>query len=319
MLFITVVLTNPPAIQTPETEQETLETLEYQILEAFDCGVSFDLPRLSPKRALDQAKLQWLYSAANLSTPVSVFATNSSEEKETARIIKFLNTDKIPTKLSLSKLSLRLSGSQMALWRFGQANVRSGKWDPNARQCWEDRLLDNSVHPIIRGFALRHALCWALAEKNEKRFADLKNAQIGEDVPSFFSLFQKTFALLDGPLTGLRLWTSSFNEVSGAHPIGASIWVCPEPDLKPPGTVTAWIIPILDSPAGGNSDTTPWETRANQLLKSRNIADCKMFFAPFQKDFEVLGIALFPALIELEQSGNIKSIMMGDACPRGIF
>ncbi|MDR2696983.1 MAG: hypothetical protein LBB40_00730, partial [Holophagales bacterium] len=200
MLFITATLINPPAIQTPETEAAALETLEYEILDAFDYGVSIDLPRLSHKRALDQAKLQWLHSAVNLSLPVSAFAANSSEGKEAAGIIKFLNTEVMPTKRILNKIILRLSGSQMALWRFGQANVRNGKWDSIARLCWEDRLLDRSVHPIIRGFALRHALCWALAENDEKRFADLKNARIGEDAPSIFSLFQKTFASLGGPL-----------------------------------------------------------------------------------------------------------------------
>ena len=315
--LITAALVSLSAMQqVPGPEPETLKTLEYQILEAFDYGAAIELPKLPSDRAADQAVIQWLHSAVSLSIPISTFAADSLEQSEAAEIIRFLNTAAVPPVSAFNELSLRLSGSQLALWRFGQASARSGKWGASVRRSWENRLMDSSIHPMIRGFAVRHALCWALAENDEARLADLKNSKIGEDAPLIFSLFQKTFASLDNPLTALRLWTSSFSEVSDAGALGAGLWICPDPDMPPPSPVSVWIIPILGSPLKEGADNSQWKTSAEQFLKTPVFSDYKVFFAPFQKDLDLLGIALFPVLIEQDSVGNVKSIRMGDACPR---
>jgi hypothetical protein len=204
----------------------------------------------------------------------------------------------------------------LALWRFGQASVRSGAWRKGARLQWEGRLLEAPVHPIIKGFALRHALCWALAENDEKRFADLKHSEIGEGQPIIFALFQKAFAALDDPLDALRLWTSSLSEAAGGAPFSGTVWVCPDPNFPPPGDTKDWIVPLLEAALTESADGPAWAASARQMMEEKVFADYRVFFAPFQKDMDMLGIALFPALLELGEDGNIKRIQMGDACPR---
>jgi hypothetical protein len=315
-LLTITALVNMPTVLAQGFEPETLELLEHRILEAFDYGVSISMPELPPERALDQAKLQWLHNAAYLPMPVSVFLPDSPEQKEATEIIKFLDTTAPPTELSLNKLGLSLTGSQLALWHFGQANVRNGTWGKYTRLQWEDRLLEVSMHPIIKGFALRHALCWALAENDEERFADLKYSEIGEGQPTIFTLFQKAFAALDSPFDALRLWTSSFVEVTDTSPFNNTVWICPDPNFPPVDTTKDWIIPMLEMALTETADGPAWATRAEQILEEKIFANYKVFFAPFQKDLDLLGIALFPALIELSEDGNIKGIKMGDACPR---
>ncbi|MDR1841581.1 MAG: hypothetical protein LBQ86_06615 [Holophagales bacterium] len=323
-LFLTAALTNAhatiqaqapeqPALKEPQ-EPESLEELEYRFLEAYDYDAIIDLPKLPPSRGADQAALQWLHSAAALPAPISPFAPGSPEQGEAAALIEFLNSETASVESGLDKLSLRLSGSQLVLWRFGRANIRSEKWSPATRRRWEDRLLDESSHTIIRGFAARHALCWALAENDENRFADLKNGRIGEDMPAIFGLFQKTFASLGGPLTALRLWSPSLEDISDEGAPGPTIWLCPDPDLTPLSKDMSWIIPILNFSLEDSPEAL-WKAIAEDLLKSPALADYKVFFAPRQRDLDLLGMALFPALIELDQDGNIERIQMGDACP----
>jgi hypothetical protein len=297
-------------------EPEPLELLEYQILEAFDYGAAIALPELPPERAADMAKLRWLHNAAYSSLPVSVFSAGSPEQKEAKGVLQFLKTTASPTEQNIGGLGLSLTGSQLALWRFGQANVRNGAWGRATRIQWEARLLEAPVHPIIQGFALRHALCWALAENDEKRFADLKHSEIGEGQPIIFALFQKAFAALDGPLDALRLWTSSLSGAEGGTPFCGAVWVCPDPNFPPPGATKDLIGPPLETALTESADGPAWAARAGQMTEEKIFADYRVFFAPFQKDMDMLGIALFPALLELGEDGNIKRIQMGDACPR---
>ena len=306
----------PPVMQIPEIDTRTLASLEYQMLEAFDYGFEARLPALPSERGMDMAKLRWLHAAAYSSLKISAFSDGSPEHSEAERVIKFLNAKELPTEASFSSLNMHLTGSQMALWRFGQAAVRNGSWGQNIRKQWEDLLLDQSIHPVIRGFALRHALCWALAENNEIRLAEIKNSSAGDDIPSLFSLFQKAFASLGGPLSPLRLWNSSFSQIENTKPFAQKLWLCPDPNFPPANKTTDWIVPLLEGSVVGNTENPSWRANAEQLLKENGFSGYNVIVAPFKKDLDLLGIALFPALVELDNGGKIMSIKMGDACPR---
>jgi len=316
MLLFAFALLNPPAMQIPEPAPQTLEALENQMLEAFDFGFEARLPSLPPDRNLDTAKLTWLHGAAYLSMPVSVFPNGSLEHGEAVRIIDFLKAKVPPTVASLNSLNMRLTGSHLALWRYGQAAIRDGTWNQNIRIHWENILMDKSVHPLIRGLALRHALCWALAEKDDVRLANLKNSSVGAEMPSLFPLFQKAFASLGGSLSPLRLWTSSFNPVENYEAHAHRIWLCPDPDFSPPEKTMDWIVPLLEGSLVGSRENPLWRPGAERLLKEDGFGDYNVMVAPFKKDLELLGIALFPALVELDSGGKITGIKMGDACPR---
>jgi hypothetical protein len=316
MPFILPPKQDPPAIQAPDKTPQTLESLEYQILEAFDYGVTLRQPSLPLNRASDQAKLQWLHSAAYLSAPISAFHPDTPEKAEADEVIEFLEAKRPPSEQSLGKLSLKLTGSQMALWRFGQAAARKGDWNPSARRQWEDRLLERHVHPIIRGFALRHALCWALAEKDEERLAELKGSKASEDMPEIFVLFQKAFSAIGGPLSMLRLWASDFLESQGGIQAGGTAWICPDANFPPLDKASIWIVPLLEPQGAENPEHPIWRGRAEKMLEAPLFANYRVFFAPYQRDLDLLGIAFFPALISLNEKGDIAKIQMGDACPR---
>ena len=316
MLFILCQTQDPPAIQAPSQATQTLESLEYQLLEAFDYGVAVKLPQLPLGRASDQAKLVWLHSAAHLPMPLSTFQDNSPEKAEADKLLKFLGAKGATSEQSLEELSLNLTGSQLALWRFGQAVVRKEDWGPNVRRNWEGRLLDEKIHPLIRGFALRHALCWALAENDETRLAELKGSKASQDMPEIFVIFQKAFSAIGGPLSALRLWTSDFVESQSGIQAGVAVWICPDPDFLPCDKTSMWVIPLLEPQGIENAESPAWRDRAEKILELPIFADYKISFAPYRRDLGLLGIELFPALISVDKIGNIAKIQMGDACPR---
>jgi hypothetical protein len=85
--------------------------------------------------------------------------------------------------------------------------------------------------------------------------------------------------------------------------------------LPPPNQATAWIIPILGQVKLEGTPTSAWKTVAEELLKDPMLAGYSIYFAPHQDDLEMLGLALFPVLIELDDKRNVISAKMGDACP----
>ena len=286
------------------------------MLEAFDYGVAVRPPQLPSNRASEQAKLMWLHSAAHLPSPVSTFQKNSPEKAEADELLKFLEAKETPSEQSLVNLSLSLTGSQLALWRFGQAATRRGDWNSDIRRKWEGRLLEEKIHPLIRGFALRHALCWALAENDEMRLARLKGARASQDMPEIFIVFQKAFSTIGGPLSALRLWTSDLVESQSGIQAGEKAWVCPDSDFPPYDKTSTWVIPLLEPQGIENAESPTWRNRAEKMLDLPILTDYKVSFAPYQRDLGLLGIAFFPALICLDESGNVAKIQMGDACPR---
>ncbi|MDR2561549.1 MAG: hypothetical protein LBC63_07245 [Holophagales bacterium] len=318
MLFIIPPTQDPPAIQAQSQVPQTMESLEYQLLEAFDYGIAVGPPQLPSDRASDQAKLMWLHSAAHLPTPISTFEKNSLERAEADELLKFFEAKGVPTEQSLGKLGLKLTGSQLALWRFGQAAVRRGDWPPSVRREWEGRLLEEKIHPLIMGFALRHALCWALAENDEARLAELKGSKASQDMPEIFLVFQKAFSAIGGPTSALKLWTSDFKELHSGILAGGEAWICPDADFPPHDKAATWVVPLLEPQGIENAESPAWRGRAENFLELPILASYKVSFAPYQRDLSLLGIVFFPALIRLDEKGNIAKIQMGDACPRAV-
>jgi hypothetical protein len=286
------------------------------MLEAFDYGVAVRPPQLPSNRASEQAKLMWLHSAAHLPSPVSTFQKNTPEKAEADELLEFLEAKEAPSEQSLVNLSLSLTGSQLALWHFGQTATRRGDWNSDIRRKWEDRLLEEKTHPMIRGFALRHALCWALAENDEVRLARLKGTRASQDMPEIFVVFQKAFSAIGGPLSVLRLWTSDLVVSQSGIQAGGKAWVCPDSGFPPCDKTSIWVIPLLEPQGIENTESLAWRDKAEKILELPIFADYKVSFAPYQRDLSLLGIAFFPALIHLDESGNVAKIQMGDACPR---
>ena len=292
----------------------SLEALEFRILEAFDHEAFTVLPELPADRASDMAKLRWLHSAASLDEPVPTFDDGTAEQAEAVALLGFIRSGSSQTGDDFGKLDLRLSGSQLALWRFGRVKIRSGAWGKQARLNWEDLLLKSATHPVIRGLAFRHALCWALADNDESRFAELKHSSLGDDMPDIATLFQKAFAALGETFGPLRLWTPAFEVVAENPFLEGRVWVCPAPDLPPPNDTVPWVVPLLSVLPGKDLDQVQIRAGAERMVESGVFEGYEVYFAPQNSDLEMLGIALFPTLIELDGHGSVVSIKMGDAC-----
>ena len=308
----------PPAIvEAAPTGQEA----ENALLEAFDLGGALPAaPALTGAAALPY---QWLRAAASfdpaLALPDNPFATGRErQEAEALRRLLKLPQDRL--KGALKALPLRESGTALALWRWGQLKVRARAFDASTRRLWEDRLL--AAGPALtRGYALRHALCWALAERNLARFSTVK-AKAGEEAADTVAGCQRLFGLLSGPSPVLRFWTLPGLDYRDLRldELGAQrVWIRPAengplPELP---TGTAWIIP---SPSGSLDDRAASLTGASlnegESLASRLRLDGRSaFFAPSWSPFVQIGLAWFPILIDLDAKGNLRSIRMGDAAP----
>lgn len=250
--------------------------------------------------------------------PAAPFAAGR-ERLETEALRRLPTVPKERLAAALKALSLQETGSALALWRWGQVQVRTGVFDPGIRRAWEDRL--RTAGPALtRGYALRHALCWALAEQDEARFASLRSAT-GPASEAILKTFQGLFGRLGGPSPTLRLWTLpglAYRDL-GLDQLGARIWICPldegPPPALPPGT--AWIIPSasggLDERDASLSELLLAEGRA--LEQRLQAAGSTAHFAASRPAFERLGLVWFPILIELDGKGGIRSIRMGDAAP----
>jgi hypothetical protein len=308
----------PPAIvEAAPTSQEA----ENALLDAFDLGATLPpAPALTGSAALPY---QWLRAAATFdptqALPDSPFATDPErQEAEALRRLLKLPQDRL--KGALKTLPLRESGTALALWRWGQMKARAGAFDAPTRRRWEDRLLAAGP-PLTRGYALRHALCWALAERNLARFSSVK-ARAGEDAADIVTGFQRLFGLLGGPSPVLRFWTLPGLDYRDLRldELGAQrVWIRPAeygplPELA---KGTAWIIP---SPSGSLDERAASLSGASlnegESLSSRLGLDGRTaFFAPSRAAFAQLGLVWFPVLLDLDAKGHLRSIRMGDAAP----
>ncbi|GLH74112.1 hypothetical protein GETHLI_26140 [Geothrix limicola] len=308
----------PPALSAPApTSQEA----ESALLEAFDWESA--LPPAPTLKGTAGLRYAWLRAAATFDPardlPVSPFATGR-EHQEAEALRHLLRAPKAQLHAALKALPMRTSGTALALWRWGQLQVRSGAFDPALRQVWEDRLIAAGPY-LTRGYGLRHALCWALAQQDEARFSRLR-AAAGPASETMIQGFQRLFGWLGNPSPTLRLWSLpglDYQDLRLDQLGGARVWIHPaDADSLPPLPAgTAWIIPSasagLDERAASLSEPILAEGQA--LAGRLQSAGRTAHFAPSQAAFEQLGLLWFPILIDLDGQGNIRSIRMGDAAP----
>ena len=222
-------LQSPPAIVTPAPSEPDAENA---LLEAYDWGHPLPpAPKLKGPRALEY---QWLRAAATFDPgrglPTNPFAAGRVRgEAEALRRLFRTPTNRIGT--ALEAVSLHESGTALALWRWGQVQVRNGRFDPALRRSWEDSLL--AAGPALtRGYALRHALCWALAEGDETRLSGIRSVADAMATDTLKG-FQRLFGLLGGPTPVLRLWTLpalDYRDLRLDQLGGVRTWICPLED-----------------------------------------------------------------------------------------
>ena len=315
----------PPIIQAASQEIPLNDAVE-QVMQDFDTDDPALLLRDPAVSRMDQPSLRWLRSAALLEIPGNPFRKGTPSFAEAAALLALLKADGAQAETLLLNLKVQEPGTALALWRWAKRQERARPWNRAVRRTWEDKLMAKEVPVVLNSYALRHALCWALAEKDEARFAELKAAW-GQDAPSLFASFQGLFGWFNEISPVMRLWTIPGLEyqdqrldmllaLDGSKP--SRVWISPDTSPLPKLPAgTAWIIP---SPAGSQNSN---ETSLNQTEKSAGtgismsmaMAKGQAYFAPSRGEFEAFGLVFFPILIELDAKGAIKDIRMGDAAP----
>jgi hypothetical protein len=313
-----------PALQTPPalvSPTPTSQEAEAALLEAFDYDLALPAaPKLKGTAALTY---RWLRAAATFDPtrdlPANPFA-GGRDRKEAEALRHLLKAAPDQFENELKALPIRTSGTALALWRWGQIQVRAGALAAPQRRLWEDRLL-SAGSPLTRGYGLRHALCWALAEQDEARFSSVRSAA-GATSNDTIKGFQRLFGLLGGPTPILRLWALpglDYHDLRLDQLRASRIWICPVektalPDL-PAGT--AWIIPSVTGELGErDASLSEAVTSEGKALALRlQAAGRSALLAPSRAAFENLGLSWFPILIELDGKGDIRAIRMGDAAP----
>jgi len=311
----------PPALTAPAPAPPTAQEAESALLEAYDWGRPLPVaPKLKGQALL---RYRWLRAAATfdpaIEGPPSPFAGGPERREAEAlgRLLKLAPGD-LPT--ALKALPLKQPGTALALWRWGQAQMRRGAFNAPLRRLWEDRLL-GAGPALTRGYALRHALCWCLADQDDQRLSALRK-DMDADSEEVIRGVQRLFGLLGGPSPALRLWELpglAYRDL-GLDQLGARrIWISPleEGPLPALGADTAWILP---SESGG-LDEREASLSEGLLQEAKNLAarlpaQPHAYFAPSRAAFERLGLAWFPILIELDAKGNLRSVHMGDAAPK---
>lgn len=309
--------TTPPAEVRPAPPSSA--ELQDRLLEAYDWGRALPGAPKGPGAATHR----WLLAAATFDPqelPANPFPPGAvHREAEALRALMKAPSHRLASRLTT--LPLRQPGTALALWRWGQAQVRAGRFTPALRQTWEDRLLGEGP-ALTRGYALRHALCWALADQDEARFATLK-AQASEATDPILAGFQRLFGLLGGPSPVLRLWTLPGQDYQDLRldQLGARrLWILPAgegplPELPPD---VAWIIPSPDAGLDDRSASLPvgLQAEARALADRLRAANRTAYYVPSRAAFEEMGLNWFPILIELDGQGNLKAVRMGDAAPQ---
>lgn len=317
MLPLTAPPPTPPALIRPAPP--TPAELEERLLEAYDWG----RPLPEAPKGPGGAAHRWLRAAATFDPraglPANPFPPGGAH-REVEALRKLMKPSADGLAARLTALPLRQSGTALALWRWGQLQVRAGRFSAEARHAWENRLLAQGP-ALTRGYALRHGLCWALADKDEARLAAIK-AQAVPEVDSVVTGFQRLFGLIGGPAPDLRLWSLPGLDYQDLRldQLGAPrVWICPVgdgplPDL--PGSV-AWIIPSTEAGLDARSASLPEGLleEGRGLATRLRAAGRTAHFAPSRGAFEALGLAWFPILIDLDAQGHVQAIRMGDAAP----
>ncbi len=288
-----------------------------QILEAFDEDPSpqkLPTPSVRPK---DRPAREWLLAALREPLPHNPFPKGSASYREAEALRAFLAAPMEQWGPRIQTLPLSLAGSQAALWRRGQALVRRGEMPRGLRQAWEDRLLQENGSQIIRGWVLRHAFCFALAEADEGRLGRLKEAWEGE-VPDLVQQFQRAFSLLGGPPPRIYLWSLPGLEALDLPlgRLGPRIYIVPlEPGAPAAPEGSTWIIPCMHSDLSTHLSVLEGESleEARHLAQQVGSTERRAYLAPSREPFVACALAYFPIDIRLDATGLIASIRMGDA------
>ncbi|MFZ1613926.1 MAG: hypothetical protein WAT51_07120 [Holophaga sp.] len=292
----------------------SLEEATSQMLDAFDDGCPpAALPRPSVI-AKERPSLAWLRVALSEPQPQNPFpkAHRSHAEAERTRALLAATPDRYSA--LLATVQPGLAGSFAALWRWGQARARGGEFSVAQRHGWEDLLADPKSPMVIRGWALRHALCFALAEGDETRLAALKTT-FALDLPDFFQTFQRAFALLGGPAPRFYAWT--LPELKpldlSLSRLGSRVYVS---FLDTPAPAdAAWIVPAQTSNLPADLSTLEGESLAEATHTATMLRALgrSAHFVPSRAPLEALAMVYFPIDIRLDVAGMIQSIRMGDA------
>lgn len=313
MLFVPMLLMAQPAAPIPLPEAEA------QYLQAWDYREGAEVLAIPSVARKDQLAMRWLAAAANQDLPVNPFAKGSPPWREAETLRRFLQSPPERWAPDLKNLALTLSGSRLALWRWGQPRVRDGRVDKSLRLQWEDRLLEKPGPMVVRDSALRHALCFALSEADEARFTLLKE-RLEDGFPELFPQFQNAFALLGAPGPVVQLWTLPGMEAmdrSLGKLGGRRIRMEPDPGKGlpqlPPDTV--WVVPTRDGsqPVASSYLEGSSLKEAKQLIPRLESAGRTAYLAPVRSSFEAYALMYFPLQIDLDADGLVLRIQMGDA------
>lgn len=305
--------------QTPAPQPVPLEDAEGQYLEAWDFREGDEPIAIPAVSAKDRPALKWLVSAAVQDLPANPFSKGSAAWREAESVRSFVQSQADRWAMGLKGLTLSQSGSYLALWRWGQPRVRNGRMDAVLRRQWEDKLLAAQSPGVVRGLALRHALCFALAAGDAERFGQLKERLEG-DLPDTFPPFQNAFSLLGAPAPVVHLWKLPGMEsvdVSLGRLGGRRVRFEPDPGAGLPELPpdTAWVVPTRDGsqPAASAYLEGPSLAEAEKLAPRLSAAGRTAYLAPVRSVFEEYALMYFPIEILLDPQGLVLSIRMGDA------
>ncbi len=316
----------PPHLSQPVTPSIPFAEAVEQVLLDFDRDDP-SLPLRDPAVARDHRhSLRWLRSAALQALPENPFPKGSPSFQEARSILELLDSDRNLVPARLEHLTLREPGSALALWRWARRGDKAEPWPTATRHQWEDKLIAEGVPALVRGYALRHALCFALAEQDEVRFAALKSSW-NEDGTNMFTSFQGLFSMVGGAAPKLRLWQLpglqyqdlSLSALAGWEGgLSRRIWICPDEGTFPAlPSGTAWVAPSTTGyQNSAETDLGPNEKPTATALSMRvAMAQRHAYLAPSRADLEALGFVLFPILVELQPEGTVSKVLMGDAAP----
>ncbi len=309
----------PPAqVQPPAPPPVPLAEAAARLLDAYDrSGEGAEVPEEGVP-ASDRPSLRWLRAAMAQDLPGNPFPPGSGPWTEAEALRALLQAPPERRGEALGRVSLLETGSQLALWRWGKRLSRAGALPPPLRTAWEDTLLAAPLPTVVSTYALRHALCFALAAEDLARFGDLK-AKFADLAPEPILGFQRLFGILETPGPAFTLWRlpEMAAETRGLGALGGTrVWIrFLEPMLipaLPDGTV--WLIPVEkpQDAAPGSPPPTPNAVAAEVI--QRLGPGRRAWLSPTPEDLESEGLSLFPILLEFE-GGNLKRIRMGDAAP----
>lgn len=305
-----------------------LQKAEDEILTAYDNYVEGEALPIPTLKGSSRMERDWLLSSLQKSIPKIPFKKGTRSNSEAEQICILVQTPiEKHTKLiqMLHTLHPILTGSHAAIWRWGQSHTRNKEMPKDLRLAWEDLLLSTGVNPIIQGWALRHALCFALAEADEFRFSHIKDGFINEYTKLVIP-FQNAFGLLGGKPPRFYLW--SLPNISQMdvplHLLGKRIWIAPIDELPPPvDTDSLWIIPAFSSNLPSDSSSLDVSSRneckeiINQIMSKQilsKVSNTRICFAASRAPFEEIAFIFFPIEILLDdEKGIVKHLRIGDA------